>query len=94
MHRALGEFGELQQVERTVDRFIAMVTFLEPTMVRVGAHLHQAAKLERERVRQPRALGQVGHAGPAQLRFRSQDLDRAAGGVKQAREDAEEGGLT
>jgi hypothetical protein len=80
VHRAIGEVSELQEVERAVDRFVAMVAFFKPTVVSVGAHLDQSPECQRERVGQPRALREVGHAGAAQLGLCSQNLDRAAGG--------------
>ena len=37
--RALGEFGQAEAREREVDGFVAVLTFFEPSMVGVGAHL-------------------------------------------------------
>ena len=66
--RSLRESGQTEARQREVDGFVTMPAFLEPSVVGVGAHLHQAPKLEREIFGEMRPLGEVGDATAAEAR--------------------------
>jgi len=58
--RAIGEFGQVEALERSVNGFVAVPTFFEPSVMGIGAHLDQATEFEGEEFGEVRALGKVG----------------------------------
>ncbi len=93
MDWAFREIGQAETRERAIDDFVAMTAFLEPTMVGVGAHLDQPAKLEGKEFGEVRPLGEVGEAAAAEARRFAGDQRFARANRRESGEHAEEGGF-
>ena len=63
--RAVGEFRQAEAGQRPVDGLVAVPAFLEPAVVRVGAHLHEPSDKEGEAFRELRTLREVGDPAAA-----------------------------
>ena len=93
MDWALREIGQAETRERAIDDFVAMTAFLKPTMVGVGAHLNQPAKLEGKEFGEVGPLGEVGEAAAAEARRFAGDQHFARANRRESGEHAEEGGF-
>ena len=89
--RAFREFGQAKARQRQVDGFVAVAAFLEPSVVGVRTHLHQAAELEREVFGELRALREVGDTTAAEARGLSGDERLAGADRRESGEHPEQG---
>ena len=91
MDRTLRQLGQPETRQREVDGFVAVLTFFEPSVMGVGAHLDQAPELEREGLGEVRALGEVGDATPAEARGFTGDQDFSGPNRRQPGEHPQQG---
>ena len=89
----IGEFDQAEARERSVNAFVTMPAFFEPSVMGVGAHLDQATELEGEEFGEVRALGKVSDATAAEARGFAGDQHFTRADRGEAGEHAEKGGF-